>query len=233
MVIIVAYPNTSRSLASAFAIIGLSSILTSMNLTDCYKLLGLNTEASREEIKASYRRLVRKYHPDVNPQDRQAKDKFIAIQEAYEFLMENVKETPVPPEPKTQQQSQQKVATPPKVKVNKTTHKVKTIEIQPPLSPEEQKLKWQSYNQLQVFLRDQRYPRAIALVEGLAQRLPEDIEVRQWQAIAYQRTGRHFVDRKQLEKARIYLKKALKIDPHNRSLWLEVERDFRRIEQIY
>lgn len=209
-----------------------------MNLADCYKLLGLNTGSSREEIKTSYRRLVRKYHPDLNPNDRQAKEKFIAIQEAYDFLMENVKEAEVPPQPtasqqsQQNQQSQQKVATPPKVKVNKT-NKVKTIDIQPPLSPEEQKLKWQSYNQLQVLLRDQRYPRAIALVEGLAQRLPEDLEVRQWQAIAYQRTGRHFVDRKQLEKARVYLKKALKIDPHNRSLWLEVERDFRRIEQIY
>lgn len=204
-----------------------------MNLADCYKLLGLNTGASREEVKTSYRRLVRKYHPDVNREDRQAKEKFIAIQEAYEFLMENVKETPVISESTAhQQQNQQKVATPPKTKVSKS-HKVKTIEIQPPLSPEEQKLKWQSYNQLQVLLRDQRYPRAIALVEGLAQRLPEDLEVRQWQAIAYQRTGRHFVDRKQLEKARVYLKKALKIDPHNRSLWLEVERDFRRIEQIY
>lgn len=206
-----------------------------MNLPDCYKLLGLNTGSSREEIKASYRRLVRKYHPDVNRDDRQAKEKFIAIQEAYEFLMENVKEPEVPPQSTASQQSkqsQQKVATPPKVKVNKT-NKVKTIDIQPPLSPEEQKLKWQSYEQLQVLLRDQRYPRAIALVEGLAQRLPEDLEVRQWQAIAYQRTGRHFVDRKQLEKARVYLKKALKIDPHNRSLWLEVERDFRRIEQIY
>ncbi|XWK87602.1 MAG: DnaJ domain-containing protein [Phormidium sp.] len=203
-----------------------------MNLADCYKLLGLNTESSREEIKTSYRRLVRKYHPDLNPNDRQAKDKFIAIQEAYDFLMENVKEPEVIPQPTASQQSQQKVATPPKVKVTKT-NKVKTIEVQPPLSPEEQKLKWQSYSQLQVLLRDQRYPRAIALVEGLAQRLPEDLEVRQWQAITYQRTGRHFVDRKQLEKARVYLKKALKIDPHNRSLWQEVERDFRRIEQIY
>ena len=217
----------------AFAIIGISSILTAMNLADYYKLLGLNSGASRKEIKASYRRLVRKYHPDVNPDDREAKEKFIAIQEAYEFLMENVEESPVPLESTPHQQSQQKSSTPPKVKVTKTSNKVKTIDIQPPLSPEEQKLKWQSYNQLQILLRDQRYPRAIALVEGLAQRLPEDLEVRQWQAIAYQRTGRHFVDRKQLEKARLYLKKALKIDPHNRSLWLEVERDFRRIEQIY
>lgn len=228
----VSFPEHQLIFIPAFAIIGVSFIVTSMNLADCYKSLGLNTGSSREEIKASYRRLVRKYHPDVNRDDRQAKDKFIAIQEAYDFLMENVKEPEVSPQSTASQQSQQKVSTPPQAKVTKT-NKVKTIEIQPPLSPEEQKLKWQSYNQLQVLLRDQRYPRAIALVEGLAQRLPEDLEVRQWQAITYQRTGRHFVDRKQLEKARVYLKKALKIDPHNRSLWQEVERDFRRIEQIY
>jgi hypothetical protein len=40
------------------------------------------------------------------------------------------------------------------------------------------------------------------------------------------------VNERQLEKARIYLKKALRTDPHNRSLWAEVERDFRRIEQL-
>jgi tetratricopeptide (TPR) repeat protein len=81
-------------------------------------------------------------------------------------------------------------------------------------------------------LKYRRFARAIALVEGLAQRIPQDPEVRQWQAIAYQSWGRHLVNERQLDKARIYLKKALRTDPHNRSLWAEVERDFRRIEQI-
>jgi tetratricopeptide (TPR) repeat protein len=81
-------------------------------------------------------------------------------------------------------------------------------------------------------LKYRRFARAIALVEGLAQRIPHDPEVRQWQAIAYSSWGRHLVNERQLEKARIYLKKALRTDPHNRSLWAEVERDFRRIEQL-
>ncbi len=97
----------------------------------------------------------------------------------------------------------------------------------------EQKLKQDAYFQLQQLLKYQRFPRAIALIEGLAQRTPEDLEVRQWQAIAYQRWGRHLIGEKQVDKARIYLKKAVKTDPHNRALWAEVERDFRKLEQIY
>jgi len=202
-----------------------------MNLADYYRLLELKSGATREEIKTSYRRLARQYHPDVNPQDQQAKEKFIAIKEAYEFLMEFVKEPGIGQQ--TTNNKQQVASPPPKVKVTKVNRQEKTIETPPPLSPEEQKLKWRSYDQLQVLLRDERYPRAIALVEGLANRLPQDLEVRQWQAITYQRIGRHLIDKRQLDKARIYLKKALKIDPHNRSLWSEVERDFRRIEQLY
>ena len=86
---------------------------------------------------------------------------------------------------------------------------------------------------MQGLLKYQRFPRAIALVEGLAQRLPQDREVRQWQAIVYQRWGRQLVNEKQLDKARIYLKKALKTDPHNQALWAEVEQDFRRMERIF
>jgi tetratricopeptide (TPR) repeat protein len=100
------------------------------------------------------------------------------------------------------------------------------------LSEIEKQLKWSSYDQLQQLLKYQRFARAIALVEGLAQRIPHDPEVRQWKAIAYQRWGRHLVNERQLDKARIYLKKALRTDPNNRSLWAEVERDFRRMEQM-
>ncbi len=94
-------------------------------------------------------------------------------------------------------------------------------------------MKQNSYQHLQQLLKYQRFSKAIALVEALAQRLPQDPEVRQWQAIVYQRWGRHLLNDKQVDKARIYLKKALKTDPHNRSLWFEVERDFRRMERIF
>lgn len=96
----------------------------------------------------------------------------------------------------------------------------------------DRQLKANAYTQLQEFLKGQRYPRAIALVEGLAQRLPNDAEVRQWQAITYQRFGRYLIGQKEGDKARVYLKKALRTDPHNKSLWYEVDRDFRRLEQV-
>ena len=67
----------------------------------------------------------------------------------------------------------------------------------------------------------------------MAQRIPHDPEIRQWQAISYQRWGRQLITEKQVDKARNYLKKALKTDPHNRALWAEVERDFRQLEKIY
>jgi tetratricopeptide (TPR) repeat protein len=112
------------------------------------------------------------------------------------------------------------------------TRKQPSVPFNPPLSDVEKQLKWNAYNQLQQLLKYRRFARAIALVEGLAQRIPQDPEVRQWQAIAYQRWGRHLVNERQLDKARIYLKKALRTDPHNRSLWAEVERDFRRLERM-
>jgi len=124
-------------------------------------------------------------------------------------------------------------AVPPEQKVAKVTRKEPQAESNGDLSAAEQKLKKDAYFELQQLLKYQRFPRAIALIEGLAQRVPEDLEVRQWQAIAYQRWGRHLIGEKQVDKARIYLKKAVKTDPHNRALWAEVERDFRRLEEIY
>jgi tetratricopeptide (TPR) repeat protein len=93
-------------------------------------------------------------------------------------------------------------------------------------------LKASTYQQLQQLLKTQRFPRAIALVEGLARRIPQDTEVTQWQAIVYQQQGRHLLREHQPDKARLYLKKALRTDPHNRSLWAEVEKDFRSLEQL-
>lgn len=195
--------------------------------------------ASYEDIKASYRRLARQYHPDSNPTNQQqAQEKFIQLTEAYKMLISVVRpasESAAPPSKPEPSRAEPKYsrswASAPKSPQVKVTKKAPPIQTQN-LSQADQKLKAQSYQQLQQFLKQQRFPRAIALVEGLAQRLPNDVEVRQWQAITYQRFGRHLVNTRQSEKARIYLKKALRTDPHNKSLWYEVERDFRRIEQI-
>jgi curved DNA-binding protein len=57
-----------------------------MNYTDYYKLLGVDKNADEKEIKRAYRRLARKFHPDVNPGDPSAQERFKEINEAYEVL---------------------------------------------------------------------------------------------------------------------------------------------------
>ena len=53
---------------------------------DYYKILGVERKADEKEIKSAYRKLARKYHPDVNPGDKSAEGKFKEISEAYEVL---------------------------------------------------------------------------------------------------------------------------------------------------
>lgn len=202
-----------------------------MNLVDCYRLLGLKNGASRLEVKASYRRLARRYHPDVNTGDKFAHEKFIELTEAYKYLL-SVVISPESDQVATPSKTQDAVVSPSPSPAIKVTRKPIKVEFIPLLSETEKQLKWNCYEQLQQLLKLRKFARAIALAEALAQRIPQDPEVRQWQAIAYSSWGRHLVKERQLDKARIYLKKALRTDPHNRSLWAEVERDFRHIERM-
>ena len=57
-----------------------------MEFIDYYKILEIQTTASEAEIKTAYRKLARKYHPDLNPNDENAKKKFQLINEANEVL---------------------------------------------------------------------------------------------------------------------------------------------------
>ncbi|WP_299492050.1 DnaJ domain-containing protein [Acaryochloris sp. IP29b_bin.137] len=245
-----------------------------MDIADCYRLLQLTSRANIEDLKASYRRLARQWHPDINPGDEFAHEKFIQVTEAYKTLQKIVPPAPpssaapsASPKPSVSPQSRSRVkvstkqsvptaarpspqrpkpATPPPPR----THSSPTPAYSPPppppqttaarataqessLSSADVKLKVDSYKQLQELIQKQRFPRAVALIEALAQRLPQDAEVRQWQAIIYQSWGRQLIRERKLNQARAYLKKALNTDPHNKSLWAEIEQDFKKIEMVF
>ena len=57
-----------------------------MKYRDYYEVLGVDKKASDQEIKKAYRKLAKEYHPDLHPDDKDAKDKFSEINEAYEVL---------------------------------------------------------------------------------------------------------------------------------------------------
>lgn len=57
-----------------------------MAFIDYYKVLGVDRTASQDDIKKAFRKLARKYHPDLNPNDPTAKEKFQALNEANEVL---------------------------------------------------------------------------------------------------------------------------------------------------
>jgi curved DNA-binding protein len=60
--------------------------MSSQDFKDYYQILGVERTAGADEIKKAFRKLARKYHPDLNPDDKQAEERFKEINEAYEVL---------------------------------------------------------------------------------------------------------------------------------------------------
>src|SRR6202046_2780481 len=58
---------------------------------DYYETLGVSKKTPLKEIRQAYRKLARKYHPDLNPGDKSSEEKFKQIQEAYEVLSDTKK----------------------------------------------------------------------------------------------------------------------------------------------
>lgn len=57
-----------------------------MSKRDYYEVLGVNRDAGDDEIKKAYRKLAMKFHPDRNPDNKEAEEKFKEAKEAYEML---------------------------------------------------------------------------------------------------------------------------------------------------
>ncbi|MEM8506051.1 MAG: DnaJ domain-containing protein [Cyanobacteria bacterium P01_D01_bin.1] len=263
-----------------------------MKLAHHYRTLGLGHSASFIEIKSAYRRLVRQYHPDLNPNE-QAIAKFIAINEAYTALLDALPKAPKSASSSASELSddadfRQRAAAAERLNLDELKRTLEKLglgnfqkadyphkahpdvanpdranpdranpdranldranldranldeasidrtkpgegqSVEPPLIAD-QGLKQDAYEQLRALLGQQKFPRAIALVEGLSNRLPTDVEINQWRAIVYQRWGRQLIHEGQLRKANIYLKKAMRVDPHNPDLACEVEQDLARL----
>ena len=62
-----------------------------MSKRDYYEVLGVDKQTEAKEIKKAYRRVAMKYHPDRNPDDPEAENKFKEASEAYEILSDNQK----------------------------------------------------------------------------------------------------------------------------------------------
>ncbi len=62
-----------------------------MDYKDYYKILGVERKATDDDIRKAYRKLAKQYHPDYNPNNKQAEEKFKEINEAYEVLSDTKK----------------------------------------------------------------------------------------------------------------------------------------------
>ncbi|APB34547.1 heat shock protein DnaJ-like [Gloeomargarita lithophora Alchichica-D10] len=186
-------------------------------LVQSYQCLGLPLGAPLEEVKATYRRLARQHHPDLNPGNQASHERFIALNQAYNYLLEQFAADVRIADPVT-----------PQVRVEVKTQPSPP---NPTLTPEEQQFKHKFHVQWRTLLEQGRFPRAVALLDALAERLSQDRDIPTWQAQTYQRWGSDLINQGQWDKARNYLKKALRLDPHNRQLWEEVNREFIRLDQ--
>ena len=196
-----------------------------MHLYECYKLLGVPHNATLEEIKQAYRRLARKYHPDVNQNDPAATDKFRKLQEAYEILKQADKEdlskelfsknNSASSKPSQSTTHSSKV----KVEVNKAQPNV-----YPPKSkvdinePDPWKTKLDMLNRVQNFLKQKKYLEAISVAEDMSQKFSDSELVIHWKGVAYDQWVSQLNLVSNLDEAEFYLNKALGNDPNNHKL---------------
>jgi len=204
-----------------------------MQQSECYRLLGLSRGASLEDIKLSYRRLARKYHPDLNQNDPAAADKFRLVQQAYQILKDLEASAIASTYPTRPPTKPYETVTKIKVEVNAPRSEVRSKDVRQQVDPiatdPELRLKLDTLRHLQDLLKQRRYIVAIAVAEGMRARFPTSKEVIHWQAVTYHRWGNELLLKSKFKEAEIFLNKALTTDTSNRELAFEVKRDLERI----
>jgi DnaJ-domain-containing protein 1 len=78
--------HLQASASSLLKVAAAALFLVAMAERNFYDILGVNRNASTEEIRKAYRKLARKYHPDINPGNKDAENKFKEISGAYDAL---------------------------------------------------------------------------------------------------------------------------------------------------
>jgi DnaJ domain len=200
-------------------------ISNNITIEKSYELFGLNSSASIDEIKAIYRQLAKKIHPDLNPHDPKARDRFHTLNQAYQLLVATHSESDRLERDPDSASASKPVATSDSVRVNYV--------VDPPLSPQDLKLKIEVFESLEKLIRQENFTKAISVVDMLAKVVPNCTEISKKQSDVYFKYAQNLVDRRsQFTLARTYLKAALKVDPHNQQRWQAVDREFNRIERF-
>jgi hypothetical protein len=196
---------------------------SNITLEKSYALFGLNRSASIAEIKTSYRQMAKQLHPDLNPDDPTARDRFYTLNQAYQLLLSaRSVDRSVDVDASDNLDRSHRVGA---VRVNYV--------VDPPLSPPDLQLKQEVFENLEKLIRQDNFVKAVSVIDLLVRVVPGRPEILTKQSEIYFKYAQDLVNRRtQLTLARTYLKASLKIDPHNHQRWQAVERQFNRIERL-
>jgi DnaJ domain len=196
---------------------------SNITLAKSYELFGLNPSASIGEIKEKYRQIAKKIHPDLNPNDLTALDRFHTLNQAYQLLIASA-----PTATNHQHNSPVNSDRDDTVTSVHVNHPVTQ-----PLSPQDLQIKQTAFASLQELIAQDDFIAAVMTIDRLVLAIPNCPEIQKKQSEIYFKYAQDLVkQRRKLGVARNYLKASLKSDPHNQKRWEAVNREFNRIERI-
>lgn len=192
---------------------------SNITLAQSYELFGLKSVGSIDEIKQIYRQIAKQLHPDLNPQDPTARDRFNHLNQAYQLLLgavETAVDSPV---------GADKDYTVTSVRINNTVDRT--------LSRQDLQIKQTAFDNLQKLMSQDNFIAAVLTIDRLVIAIPNCAEISKKQSEVYFKYAQDLIkQRREINLARKYLKASLKIDPHHRQRWEAVNREFNRIERM-